>query len=191
MSEDEEEIEDNEMVLQVTGEGTYPFVVEGLLCGNTFKAIIDTGSPVSMFPIDDLQRIVGKKRVVLREIIDVNERHVHFDKKPLPLLGFMFVSLQVNRIRVSKARVLVARRGTKQIVDRDRLTALRYKTFHSTEEGESSMNCVTEEKVKPEVVLSAEVKQLKAEFPDQVTQLKSSLFLYSYKNRWTENSTIY
>ena len=37
---------------------------------------------------------------------------------------------------------------------------------HSTEEGENSINCVTEEKVKPEVELSAEVKQLKAEFPD-------------------------
>ena len=70
----------------------------------------------------------------------------------------MFVSLQVNGIRVSEARVLVARRGTKPIVGRDWLTALRYKIVHSTDEGKNSINCVTEEKVKPEVELSAEVK---------------------------------
>ena len=85
-----------------------------------------------------------------------NERYVDFNKKLLPLLGYMFVSLQVNGIRDSKTGVLVARRGTKPIVRRDWLTALRYKIVHSTEEGENSINCVTEEKVKPEVGLSAE-----------------------------------
>ena len=58
MSEDEDELEDDEMVLQVDGEGTNPFTIEGLLCGISFKAIIDAGSPVSIFPIDELQRIV-------------------------------------------------------------------------------------------------------------------------------------
>ena len=60
----------------------------------------------------------------------------------------------------------MARKGTKPIVGRDWLAALRYKIVHATEEGEKSSNCVSEEKVKPEVKLSAEVKQLKAEFPD-------------------------
>ena len=79
---------------------------------------------MSVFPIDELQRIVGKRRVVVRETID-NERYADFNKKPLPSLGYMFVSLQVDGIRVSKGRVLVARKGTKQTVGRDWLTALR------------------------------------------------------------------
>ena len=165
VSEDEEELDDDEMMLQVDGEGTNQFTIEGLLCGNNLKAIIDTGSPLSIFPIDELQRIVGKRRVIVSEMID-NERIVDFNEKPLPLLGYMFVSLQVNGVRVSKAKVLVARKGTKPIVGRDWLTALRYKIIHATEEGENSINCVSEEKVKPEFELSAEVKQLRAEFPD-------------------------
>ena len=207
--EEEDELEDDEMVIQVDGERTNPFMIEGLLCANAFKAIIDTGSPVSVFPIDELQRILGK-RVVVLEMID-NERYVDFNNKPLPLLGYMFLSLQVNGIRVSKARVLVARIGTRPIVGRDWLTALRYKIVHSTEEGENSINCVTKEKEKPEVELSAEVKQVKAEFPDlfqrrgcvsnysikiemkegaRVTQQKGRRIpvqLYSYKNREINN----
>ena len=35
VSEDEDELEDDELVLQVDGEGTNPFVIEGLLSGNT------------------------------------------------------------------------------------------------------------------------------------------------------------
>ena len=54
----------------------------------------------------------------------------------------------------------------KTIVGRDWLTALRYKIVHATEEGENLINCVSEEKVKPEVELSAEVKHLKRQFPD-------------------------
>ena len=165
VSEDEEELDDDEMALQVDGEGRNPFTIEGLLCGNNFKAIIDTGSPVSIFPIDELQRIVEKRQVIVREMID-NERYIDSNKRPLPFLGYMIVSLRVNGIRVSKTRVRVARKGTKPIVGRDWLTALRYKSVHATEEGENSIKCVSEEKVKPEVELSTEVKRLRAEFPD-------------------------
>ena len=158
VSGEEDKLEDDGIVLQVDGEKTKQYMIEGLLCGNIFKAIIDTGSPVSMFPKDELQRILGKRRVVVRQMID-NERYVDFNKKLLPLLGYMFVNLQVNGIRASKARVLVARRGAKPIVGRDWLTALRYKIVHPTKEVEISINRVTEEKIKPEVELSEEVKQ--------------------------------
>ena len=148
---------------------------------------------------------MGKRLVVVREKEKIdNERYVDFSKKPLPLLGYMFVRLQVKAIRVLKARVLVAKKGTKPIVGRDWLTALQYKIVHATEESENPINCVSGEKVKPEVKLSAEVKQLKAEFPDlfprcgrvnnysikidikkgtRATQQKEGIFRrYSYKN---------
>ena len=41
----------------------------------------------------------------MRDMIN-NERYVDFNKKPLPLMGLMFVSLQVKGIRDSKSRVL-------------------------------------------------------------------------------------
>ena len=61
-------------------------------------------------------------------------------------MGYMFFSLQVKGNRVSIARVLVAKIGTKMIVGRDWLTAVRYKVVHSTEEGENSINCVSAKK---------------------------------------------
>ena len=49
-SDHESEAEDEEQqVLRVDGEGSKPFYMEGMMCGNYFKAIIDTGSPVSIF----------------------------------------------------------------------------------------------------------------------------------------------
>ena len=82
MSEEEDELEDDEMVLHVDGERANPFMIERLVCDNTFKAIIDTGSPVSIFRIEELQRIVGKRRVVVGEMID-NERYVDFKSRYL------------------------------------------------------------------------------------------------------------
>ena len=58
--EEEEKLVDDEMVLQVDRDGKSPLMIKGLLCRNEFKAIKDTGSPISIFPIDELQRIVGK-----------------------------------------------------------------------------------------------------------------------------------
>ena len=79
--ESEEELDEDEMVLQVDGTGVKPFEIEGLMCGNNFRAIIDTGSPVSIFAIDELRRIIGKRWVVVRDMID-GERYVDFNRRP-------------------------------------------------------------------------------------------------------------
>ena len=39
------------------------FFMEGTMCGKDFKTLIDTGSPVSIFPKRDLQNIIGKRKV--------------------------------------------------------------------------------------------------------------------------------
>ena len=79
ISEDsEEELDEDEMVLQVDGTGVKPLEIEGLMCGNKFRAIIDTGSPVSIFAIDELRRIIGRRWVVDRDMID-GERYVDFN----------------------------------------------------------------------------------------------------------------
>ena len=71
ISEDsEEELDEDEMVLQVDGTGVKPFEIEGLMCGNKFRAIIDTGSPVSIFAIGELRRIIGRRWVVVRDMIN-------------------------------------------------------------------------------------------------------------------------
>ena len=52
---------------------------------------------------------------------------IHSNKKPLNLLGYQFVRLEVAGVTLSKARVLVAPKSGKSILGRDCIVALRYK----------------------------------------------------------------
>ena len=79
--------------------------MEGMMCGNYFRAIIDTGSPIPTFTKRDLQKVVGEQKVVIRDMIE-NERFVDYNRKQLELLGYQFVRLDVAGMTVSKARVL-------------------------------------------------------------------------------------
>ena len=126
-TEDEEsDVDEEQLVLKIEGKGSKPFYMEGLMCGNHFKAIINTGSPVSIFTEKDFQKMVGERKVVIREMIE-NERYVVYNKKPLELLAYQFVRLEVAGVTVSKASVLVAPNSGKSIVGRDWLVALRYR----------------------------------------------------------------
>ena len=164
VSEDSEELEDDEIVLQVEGACVKPFMMEGRMCGNKFKAIIDTGSPVSIFAVNELKKIIGENWVLSRKMID-NERHVHFNKRPLPLLGYMFVSVQVGKTRMSKASVLVAK---KSIVGHDWPKALKYNIEQPIATGENSVNSISCESTEPEIKPSPDAEQLIEEFPNRL-----------------------
>ena len=64
------EEDEEQLVLRVDGEGSKPFYMEGMICGNYFKAIIDTGSPIPTFTKRDLQKVVGERKVVIRDMIE-------------------------------------------------------------------------------------------------------------------------
>ena len=101
-SEEEESEEDEEqLVLREDGNGCEPFNMEGTMYGNYFKAIIDTVSPVSTFTKRDLLKIVGERKVVIRDVIEC-ERYVDYNKKPLNLLGYQFVRLDVVGVPCQK-----------------------------------------------------------------------------------------
>ena len=106
IKESDEEFADDDkehLVLCVYGDGSKHFYMEGTMCGNYFKAIIDTRSPVSFFTKRALHKIVGERKVVIRDMIE-GERYVEYNKKPLELLGYQIVRLDVSGITVSKAR---------------------------------------------------------------------------------------
>ena len=69
--EKEEECEEDEeqLVLRVDREGSKALYMEWMMCGIYFKAIVDAGSPVSIFTNLALQKIVGDQKVVIRVII--------------------------------------------------------------------------------------------------------------------------
>ena len=93
-------------------------------------------------------------------------------KKPLNLLGYQFVRLEVAGVTVSKARVLVAPNSGKSIVGRDWLVALRNKITQPIERGEckihkQSLKCEESiNEISPEKRLNPEVQQLVGEFPN-------------------------
>ena len=173
----DEESEDHEsgnneeqLVLQIDGKGSNPFYMEGTMCRKYFKAIIDTGSPVSIFTKRDLTKIIGERKVVIREMID-NERYVDYNKRPLDLLGYQFVRLEVAGVTVSKANVLVAPNSGKSIIGRNWLINLRYKINQPIERGECKLNtdflkCAEQvNEVSPEESINPDDQQIKREFP--------------------------
>ena len=194
--EDQEDYEEDEeqLVLRVDGEGSKPFYMEGMMCDNYFKAIMDTWSPVSIFTKSDLQKIVGERKVVIRDLIG-GEKYVDYIRKPLKLLGYQFVRREVAGVTVSKARVLVAPISGKSIVGRDWLVALRYKKRQPIERGEcevnnqsvNSDNFVRE--VNPENQQSPQVQQLQGEFP-KLFKRKGRVKNYEIKITMEDNAKI-
>ena len=69
-----------------------------------------------------------------------DERYVDFNGKPLQILGDMCCELEVNDSYIRKARILIARNGSKSIIGREWLTSLRYKL--EPEKGELEVNCI-------------------------------------------------
>ena len=72
----------------------------------------------------------------------------------------MFCELQVGNQYIKKARILIAKNGTKSIIGREWLSTLRYR-FSPVNEGELEVNSVEKDEE-----LSAETKQLSNEIPD-------------------------
>ena len=94
------------------------------------------------------------------------ERYVDFNRRPLPLLGYMFVSIQVGKTKMSKARVLVAKKRAKSIIGRDWLTALKYRIEPPITKGENAVNSISRESDESENKLSRDAQQLVQEFPN-------------------------
>ena len=65
-----------------------------------------------------------------------DEHFVDNNKRPLKLLGYQFVRLELAGVTVSKARVLVTPNSDKSIVGRNWLIALRYQIKQAIESGE-------------------------------------------------------
>ena len=146
------------MVLKVESEkeNSTPYYMEGFINGNKIKAMIDTGFPVTFFELDEVKQIMKREKLQVRPMIE-NERYVDFNGKPLKLLGYVFCELQVNDSYVKKARILIAKKGTKSIIGREWLSTLRYKLVP---EGDLKVNAIEKE-----IELSAETKQFVKELP--------------------------
>ena len=70
------------------------------MCGKQFKAIIDTGLPVSIFTKQDLQQIIGERKVVVRDMIE-DELNVDYNKRPSKLLRYQIARSEIAGVSIS------------------------------------------------------------------------------------------
>ena len=84
-------------VLNTEGEeeNSKTYFMDGFINGNRFKTMIVSGSPVRIFALDELKRIMKRESLQVRNMIK-GEKYVDFNGKPLNLLGYVFCELQVR-----------------------------------------------------------------------------------------------
>ena len=166
VDQDEEEDEDkNYMVLNVEGEeeNSKPYYMEGFINGNRFKTVIDSGSPVTIFALDEIKSIMKRDKLQVREMIK-GKKYVDFNGKQLNLLGYVFCQLQVGDQFIKKARILVTSKGSRSIIGRQWLSMLRYK-FEPVIESKLEENSIEKDEE-----LCEETKKFASDFKNLFTR---------------------
>ena len=88
--------------------------------------MVDSSSPVTIFEIEEIKRIMKRKTLFIRQLPE-DEEYVDFNKRKLNVLGYVFCQLEVGESKMQKASILVAERGAKSLIGRDWLNAFNYK----------------------------------------------------------------
>ena len=95
----DEKDDENILVLNVEGdENTKPYYMEGFI---KFKTMIDSGSPVTIFALNEIKQIMKRETLLVREKIE-GERYVDFNGKTLSLPGHVLCELQVGNQYIRK-----------------------------------------------------------------------------------------
>ena len=73
LDESGEDDEGDYMVLKVDSvkDNSKPFYMEGFITGNKFKAMIDTGSPVTIFELNEMKQIMKREKLRVRPMIEI------------------------------------------------------------------------------------------------------------------------
>ena len=109
-SESSNEMNEENLVLHVSGAGNQPFVLKGKINKEPFKTMIDSGSPITIFTQEDLRKIL-KVDVIFARPVPKNEQYVGYHNKPLNLLGL----IQVGKKKLKNARILITRDGKRSL----------------------------------------------------------------------------
>ena len=114
------------MVLHVGGGGYQPFMMKGKLNNESLTTMIDSGSPNTIFTQTDLRRLL-KQDLIFTRPLPKTKQYVDYNNKPLNLLGFMTVDVQVGKRKLENARIVITRDGKRSLIGRDCLTQLNFR----------------------------------------------------------------
>ena len=117
--------EDILMMQQDRREIIAPFMMRGKINGECFEAMIDSGSPVTIFPKKELKEIL-KVQFLFVSKMPKHEKYVDYNGSQLDLLGVFKGRVEVHD-KIIEARILVSKDGAKPIVGRDWMRQLAYR----------------------------------------------------------------
>ena len=143
------------MVKNTKREVVAPFMMKGKINNKQFEAMIDSGSPVTIFPKNELKEILQTQFLFVNKMPE-SEKYVDYNGQQLDLLGIFKGRVEVNNKVIERARISVSQDGAKAIVGRDwmRQLAYRIQPAGNKNNGENSvMRVEKEEDVKKSVDL--------------------------------------
>ena len=111
--------------LTIEGYENGHFTMKGKNNGNDIQTMVHSRSPVTIFEIDELKKIMKWKTLFIRELPS-DEEYVDFNRKKFNLLGYIFCHLEVGERKLHKARIIIAQKGAKSLIRRDWLKAFNY-----------------------------------------------------------------
>ena len=75
-------VDDGKVVLTIEGDNKGQFTMKGKINGNPFQTMVDSGSPVTIFAIDEIKQLMKRKTLFIREL-PADEEYVDFNKRKL------------------------------------------------------------------------------------------------------------
>ena len=91
-----------------------------------FTTMIGSGSPITIFTQAGLRRLL-KQDVIFARPLPKTEQYVDYNNEPLNLLGFETVDLQVGKLKLKNARIVINRDGKRSLIGRDWRTQLNFR----------------------------------------------------------------
>ena len=116
------------------------FVLKGKFNRKPFHALLDTGSPITIFTRAHAEKMFGK-HFTMRPL-DKDEKFVNYSSNKIEFLGAIIGQVESGAKKLDKMRALVAENGTRTVIGRDWLRGLGIKL--KTEGGKCEINCISE-----------------------------------------------
>ena len=129
-------------ILHIDGETpkNKPFVLKGKFNRKPFHALIDTGSPMTIFTKAHAEKMFGKH--VKMKPLDKEEKFVDNSRNKIEFFGAVIGQVESGAKKLDKVRALVAENGTRTVIGRDWLKGMGIKL--KTEGGKCEINCIGE-----------------------------------------------
>ena len=83
--------------------------------------MFDSGYPITIFTQKNLCRLL-KTDLVLARRLPENEEVVDYNERPLILLGYISVDVEMDRQKMRGARIMISRDGKRSLIGRNGLT---------------------------------------------------------------------